>query len=408
MNLKKIIKNSFFQLFIQLIVFVVQLFYFKFVNQNIPLTELGKNALIISFIQFFSVFNVNPISIIWHRRNSSGFSIDFLNSMSQSISLLCSVLFLLLTLIIRTDLIFAAFIYSLFFYIDSIHLKSKWLLEFDNKFIRISIFDLIITLFAVVLGMFLILPSFPNIFGLAVVYALNACLRLLLYKGTISISYKYVKADINAIKKEYFSITLLSLIHRLILSVDKWLMVFFFGDLSLGIYSRVYTIVEIPYTITTKALSKFRFVVSNQFKMRKLFISSIIVINIVLYTLVILLFSKFRFEIFTVLGLDNENINEALEYFLIIIWLLIPRVVIRELDTYYKAKGSLTKSILFKVSIVIMTLTFFLFEKKTATSLLYLILIINYISTFIYFTLFIIKENIFNEIKKYVKGIRTN
>ena len=225
-----------------------------------------------------------------------------------------------------TDLQASIGIYAIGFIIDCLHFEKKWSLERQKKFIKtIGVFTLS-NCIGILIGILYILKLKSNLQGLALIYLIQVTMRYFIFKSNIPyIPNKKEFTTLISKGKEYVELISLSFSHRMLLSIDKWLIPIIFNASTLGLYSRITSLIDIPYLLITNAISKYRFVILNQNSKAYQLTRNLIVLNFALYMAVSFILIKYKHLLFELAGLYEETKTLSL-LFDILIYLLMSKL----------------------------------------------------------------------------------
>ena len=314
-------------------------------------------AVLVSLTTIMSVFTNNNLSILWHKGSESDKNI--ISDLLVFLHLVGAALLCLIMVIFVYEQWPIWIIMSISFILDSFHLRNKWILERNKKFGRVSVINS-----SALLGsyafMFFTVDLWPNSLGLSLVVLVAAVLRLLLFKPSV----RLVAPKIVLLKpfmKEYRNLVALSGFNSFIWNLDKWIVLRTYGYNTLGVYSRLLTLIEMPLKASSAALSKLRFVYfiesrnprreSNYILVTNLVLNSVLMVFLVVYS------KKLLYLVNIPVSIENVNL------FSVLIWIFPARILIRDLDTYFKSTESTALSVFHKIFVIVLFLLIYALNK---------------------------------------------
>jgi hypothetical protein len=333
-----------------------------------------------------SVFMNNNLSILWHKGDDC--QKRALTDLLVFLHLIGSGVIIAIMFLLNPDDWLPWILVAIAFFLDSFHLRNKWRLEMAKRFNRVSTFNSL-ALFGSYIFMYLSIHYWPNSLGLSLVILVAAILRVLLFKAYVN----FVFPDLSLLKpflNEYRDLILLSGLNSFIWNMDKWIVLRLFGYGFLGAYSRILTLVEMPLKASSSALSKLRLVyfIDNRNGARdsNIIVTSNLVVNSLLMVFLIL-------NADVILTLVNIPISaENLMLFKTLIWIFPTRILIRDLDTYYKSTNSRNMSILQKLFVIGAFVIIFILHDFLKLSSISLMVISLGLSSILYLVGYVLKQ----------------
>jgi len=376
--LRELISKSFIQLLIQFAVIVVQFLYFKFLNKEIEFDYFGQISIVVSITTVMSVFMNNNLSILWHKgdEHQKGALTDLLGLLH----LIGSLVIIMVMFLFDQNQWLPWILVAVAFYLDSFHLRNKWRLEKEKRFNKVSTINSI-ALLGSYFFMYSSIKYWPNSLGLSLVILVAAILRLLLFKAY----FNFVFPNLNLLKpflKEYRDLILLSGLNSFIWNMDKWIVLRLFGYNFLGVYSRILALVEMPLKASSSALSKLRLVYFIDNRDNRRDSNAIIAANIVLNSILMVCLLIYADVILAMVNIPG--VEENLKLFKTLIWIFPIRILIRDLDTYFKSTNSLILSIMQKLIVIVSFVIIYLIHYLLVLNSINLMVISIGISSLLY------------------------
>lgn len=303
-------------------------------------------AVVVSLTTIMSVFTNNNLSILWHKGDDEQKLI--ISDLLILLHLIGGGILCLVMILFVYDQWLIWVLIAIAFFMDSFHLKNKWILEKNKSFSRVSVINS-----AALIGSYVFMlctvEYWPNSLGLSLVVLVAAVLRVLLFKPT----FRLVVPKMVLLKpfiKEYRDLILLSGLNSFIWNMDKWIVLRLYGYNTLGMYSRLLTLIEMPLKASSAALSKLRLVYFIESRNRRRESNYIVVTNVILNSVLMVFLVVYAEKILALVNIPLSG--ENLDLYRLLIWIFPARILIRDLDTYFKSSESRTLSIYQKFFVI--------------------------------------------------------